>query len=156
MSLHNLLQIGQLEKHETGAGQVRRMLDSAQRAITDARQQSISPETRLDAAYRAITQLGMVALWANGYRVSRSNPGHHQTMIQSLVHSVGLDRDQALLLDTFRIKRNAIDYTGAEVDAASIDECIAAAGNLLCHVTQWLASHKPELINRKDSRHSDR
>ena len=66
MSLQNLLKIGQLEEHETNAEQVRRMLDSAKRGITDARQESISPETRLDAAYRAITQLCMVALWANG------------------------------------------------------------------------------------------
>jgi hypothetical protein len=33
-------------------------------------------------------------------------------MIQSLVHSVGVDNDQMTLLDTFRVKRNAIDYTG--------------------------------------------
>jgi len=121
------------------------MLDSAERAIADARQELISPETRLDAAYRAITQLCMVALWANGCRVSKSKPGHHQTMIQSLVHSIGVDRDRMLLLDTFRVKRNAIDYTGDDVDEASVDECVAAAGNLLCHVTQWLANFKPEL-----------
>jgi hypothetical protein len=145
MSLQNLLKIGQLEEHETNAEQVRRMLDSAERSIADARQESISPETRLDAAYRAITQLCMVALWANGCRPSKSKPGHHQTMIQTLVHSIGLDRDQMLLLDTFRVKRNAIDYTGDDVDEASVDECIEAAHNLLRHVTQWLTNNKPEL-----------
>jgi len=145
MSLQNLLKIGQLEEHETNAEQVRRMLDSAERGITDARQESISPETRLDAAYRAITQLCMVALWANGCRPSKSKPGHHQTMIQSLVHSIGLNRDQMLLLDTFRVKRNAIDYTGDDVDVASVDECIEAANNLLHHVTQWISNSKPEL-----------
>jgi hypothetical protein len=145
MSLQNLLKIGQLEEHETNAEQVRRMLDSAERGITDARQESISPETRLDAAYRAITQLCMVALWANGCRPSKSKPGHHQTMIQSLVHSIGLNRDQMLLLDTFRVKRNAIDYTGDDVDVASVDECIEAADNLLRHVTQWISNSKPEL-----------
>ncbi len=145
MSLQNLLKVGQLEEHETNAEQVRRMLDSAERSITDARQESISPETRLDAAYRAITQLCMVSLWANGCRPSKSKPGHHQTMIQSLVHSIGLDRDQMLLLDTFRLKRNAIDYTGADVDEASVVECTEAAGNLLCQVTQWLTNNKPEL-----------
>ncbi len=145
MSLQNLLKIGQLEKHETNAEQVRRMLDSAERSITDARQESISPETRLDAAYRAITQLCMVALWANDCRPAKSKPGHHQTMIQSLAHSIGLDRDQMLLLDTFRVKRNAIDYTGDDVDEASVDACIEAADNLLRHVAQWLTNNKPEL-----------
>lgn len=66
-------------------------------------------------------------------------------MIQSLVHSIGLDRDQMLLLNTFRIKRNAIDYPGDDIDEASVDECIEAAGNLLCHVLQWLTNSKPEL-----------
>jgi hypothetical protein len=143
--LQNLFKIGQLEEYETNADQVRRMLDSAERSIADARQESISRETRLDAAYRAITQLCMVALWANGFRPSKSKPGHHQTMIQSLVHSIGLNKDQMLLLNTFRVKRNAIDYTGDDVDIASVDECIEAADNLLCHVARWLNENKPEL-----------
>jgi hypothetical protein len=61
-SLQNLLKIGQLDEHETNAAQVRRMLESVKRNIADARQESISPETRMDAAYRAIAQLCIVAL----------------------------------------------------------------------------------------------
>ncbi|MCZ0951312.1 MAG: hypothetical protein OXJ56_01895 [Rhodospirillaceae bacterium] len=147
MSLKNLLGIGQLEEHETTVAQVQQMLASAERSIADARQTLISPETRLDAAYRAITQLCMVALWANDYRPSRSRPGHHQTMIQSLVHSVELDPDQMSLLDTFRVKRNAIDYTGDDVDEASVEECIGAADLLFGQLTGWLADNKPELMN---------
>lgn len=145
LSLQNLLKIGQLDEHETDAKQVRRMLQSAERSIADAKQESISLETRLDAAYRAITQLSMIALWANGFRPAKSKPGHHQTMIQSLVHAVELDRDEILLLDTFRVKRNAIDYTGEDVDEASVDECIGAAERLLTRVSEWLADNKPKL-----------
>ena len=75
MSLPNLLKIGQLETHETNAAQVVRMLGSAERSIDDARQPPISLETRLDAANRAITQLCMVALWANGYRPAKASRG---------------------------------------------------------------------------------
>lgn len=145
MSLQNLLKIRQLEAHETDAKQVRRMLESAGRNIADARQTSISPETRLDAAYRAITQLSMIALWANGFRPAKSKPGHHQTLIQSLVHTIELDRDDVTLLDTFRVKRNAIDYTGEDVDEASVDECIASADRLFLRVSEWLATNKVEL-----------
>ena len=145
MSLRNLLKIGQLEEHETDATQVRRMLQSAERSIADAGQASISLETRLDAAYRAVTQLSMVALWANGFRPAKSKPGHHQTMIQSLVHTIGMDRDEMLLLDTFRVKRNAIDYTGEDVDEASVDECIVAATGLLKRVSGWLTDNRPGL-----------
>jgi hypothetical protein len=146
MSLQNLLKIGRLEEHETDARQVRRMLESAERSIGDAQQQSISAETRLDAAYRAITQLSMVALWTNGYRPSKSQPGHHQTMIQALVHTIGLPNDRMMLLETFRVKRNAIDYTGEDVDEASIDECIDAANDLFGRMTEWIAQNRPDLI----------
>jgi hypothetical protein len=145
MTLSNLSRTGQLEAHETNAAQVRRMLESAERSIDDSRQASISPETRLDAAYRAITQLCMVALWANGFRPSRSKPGHHQTMIQSLVHSIGLDPEETVFLDTFRVKRNAIDYTGEDVDEASVEECSSAASRLQRHMLEWLKSNRPEL-----------
>ena len=88
----------------------------------------------------------MVALWANGLRPSKSAPGHHRTMIQSLTHSVGLDNDRMLVLDTFRVKRNAIDYTGEDVDAASVESCTEAADHLLQHLNQWLAENRPDLL----------
>ena len=146
MSLQNLLKIGQLADHETDKKQVGKLLAAAARCIEDASQESISPETRLDAAYRAIMQYSMLALWANGYRPSKSAPGHLQTMIQSLVHSIELDRDQMLLLDTFRVKRNAIDYTGDDVDESSVEACIDAAVCLQVHLKSWLAENKPELL----------
>ena len=67
-------------------------------------------------------------------------------MIQSLVHSVELDRDQMLLLDTFRVKRNAIDYTGDDVDEGSVLSCVAAAEQLRVRVMDWVSSNRPELI----------
>ena len=146
MSLENLSKIGLLEAHTTDAQQLGKLLDAAQRCIADARQESITNETRLDAAYRAIMQLSMAALWANGYRPGRSKPGHHQTMIQSLVHSVGLDNDQMRMLDTFRVKRNATDYTGEDVDSESVEECIKAAQRLRQQVVAWLKSNVPDLI----------
>ena len=145
MSLENLSKIGQLEAHTSDAKQLGKLLEAAERSTADAKEESISNETRLDAAYRAISQLCMAALWANGYRPSKSKPGHHQTMIQSLVHSVALDNDQMRLLDTFRVKRNAIDYTGEDVDGGSVEECIKAAEGLQLHVLDWLAGNKPEL-----------
>ncbi len=124
------------------------MLAAAERSIADARQFSISPETRLDAAYRAIMQLAMVALWANGFRPVKSMPGHHQIIIQTLVRSIGLDSDRMRLLDTFRVKRNAIDYTGEAVDTVSVEACIDAASRLLAAVRVWLTDNRPDLMSR--------
>jgi len=148
VSLQNLLKIGQLVEHVADKKQISRMLAAADRYLDDARQETISSETRLGAAYQAITQYSMVALSANGYRPSKSTPGHHQTMIQSLVHSIGLDRDQMLLLDTFRVKRNAIAYTGDNVDEGSVLACTTAAEQLRVCLTDWVGSNKPELIQR--------
>lgn len=146
MSLENLLKIGQLETHTTNAEQLGKLLQAAKRSLQDANEVMISNETRLDAAYKAIIQICMAVLWANGYRPSKSKPGHHQVMIQSLVSSIGLDTDEMRLLDTFRVKRNAIDYTGEDVDEGSVDAGIKAADKLFQHATAWLNANKPELM----------
>jgi len=146
VSLENLLKIGQLAEHETDRQQFGTMLSSGDRFLQDARQESVSSETRLSIAYRAIAVYATLALWANGYRPSTSSPGHHRTMIQSLVHSIGLDSDQMALLDTFRVKRNAIDYSGEDVDEGSVLACIAAAENLRDNLHAWVQDNKPELI----------
>jgi uncharacterized protein (UPF0332 family) len=146
MSLDNLAKIGQLEHHETDSKQLGRLLLSAERCLEDAYQEAIYPESRLDAAYRAITQPSMAALWANGYRPS-SRSGHHMTMIQSLAHSVNLHADEMRVLDTFRVKRNAINYTGDAVDLTSVEACTTAAESLMRHVRQWLADRRPDLLD---------
>lgn len=67
-------------------------------------------------------------------------------MIQSLVHSIELDSDRMMVLDVFRVKRNAIDYTGEEVDEASVEECVAAADDLLDRLMNWLTENRPDLL----------
>ena len=140
MSLENLVKTRQLEPHKTNARQVGKLLNAIGRSLEDAGQETITAETRLEAGYRAIMQLSMLALWANGYRPS-SSLGHHQMMIQSLVNSVGLDPDKMRVLDIFRVKRNAVNYSGADMDMASVKSCIAAGENLLQHVRKWLTEN---------------
>lgn len=147
MSLENLLRIGQIERHETDCAQVQKLLRSSQRTLQDAKQDIISHENRLDMAYRGIMQLAMIALWANGYRPASNRPGHHQTMIQSLVHTTGLDNDHMVVLDSFRGRRNAIDYTGEEIDEGTVEACIAAGEQLNRHVRKWLKANKADLLD---------
>jgi hypothetical protein len=122
------------------------MLEAIRQNIEDARSGSVSAETRFEAAYRAITQCAMVALWANDFRPSKSVPGHHMTLIQMLPNSIGLGVDEMRLLDTFRVKRNAIDYSGEAVDGESLRVCIDAADNLQQHLQRWLTAHRSDLI----------
>jgi len=129
--LANLLKTGQLKEHPADARETARLLAAAERGVADARVGKISPETRFDAAYRAITQIGLAALMAQGYRPDTNRPGHHMTIIQTLTLTLGIDARRMALLDTLRRKRNLADYTGADIDEASVAACIEAAQKLL-------------------------
>jgi hypothetical protein len=129
--LANLLKIGQLKVHTADAAEIARLLAAAERGIADARVERISPETRFDAAYRSITQIGLAALMAQGYRPDTNRPGHHMTIIQTLTLTLGIDARRMAVLDTLRRKRNLADYTGAEIDDTSVAACIEAAEKLL-------------------------
>lgn len=131
VSLANLLRIGQLKGHPADAGEIARLLQAAQRGISDARVEAISPETRFDAAYRSIIQTGLAALMTRGYRPDSNRPGHHATIIQTLTLTLGIDARRVAVLDTLRRKRNLADYTGEDIDEASVAACIDAAGRLL-------------------------
>ena len=145
MSLANLLKIGQLKEHTPDATEIRRLLTAAARNLADARVTSISPETRFDAAYKAIMQSALAALMANGYRPDTNKPGHHMTVVQSLPLTIGLTMKRMTVLDTLRRKRNVSDYTGADMDDASVEHCLAEAGRLLDDVEGWLRQIHPKL-----------
>ena len=97
MSLQNLLKIGQLKEHPPDAAEVQRLLAAAARNIADARVTTISPETRFDAAYKAVMQAALAALMAHGYR-----PGHHVTVVQGLTLTIGLAPARVTVIDTLR------------------------------------------------------
>jgi uncharacterized protein (UPF0332 family) len=144
MTLENLLKIGQLKVHSTDRAEVGQLLEAARRNLADAKVEAISLETRFDAAYKAIMQVAMVALLANGYRAD--SRGHHQLMIQSLPLTIGLSKERMVVLDAMRRKRNAADYLGSYVDQGSVEVCIAQASELLADVERWLGESRPELM----------
>ena len=146
MTLQNLLKIGRLKPHTPTSQEIQRLLAAAERNIADARANAISDETRFDAAYKAIMQLAMVAMMANGYRPSTNEPGHQQTLIQSLSLTLGVANDEWVVLDALRRKRNASDYTGDPVESDAVAECRSRATVLLAKTREWLAAHHPDLL----------
>ena len=145
MSLDNLVKTHQLQPYTPTPDAVRRLLAAARRNLADAKAQSISDETRFDAAYKAIMQCALVALAANGYRPATSTPGHHQTMIQTLPLTLGVQRETWLVLDALRKKRNVNDYSGDLLEPDSLRECIAQADKLFATTTAWLKANRPDL-----------
>jgi hypothetical protein len=111
MGLQNLVGIS-LEQVAPVKETVKRLLDAAARHIADAKVQAISPETRFSSAYTAIRMLADVGLHANGYRTLTSRPGHHQTAIQTLPTTLGIDSQTLVRLDHLRKQRNLTEYTG--------------------------------------------
>jgi hypothetical protein len=145
MTLKNLLGIS-LDAVRADKGLVTRLLAAAQRNIADAQLPGLSTENRCDAAYKAIMQLAMVALNANGYRTLTSKPGHHQTAIQTLPLSVGLPQATVVVLDALRKQRNLADCAGDLIPDATAAECLASAQELLTHVRAWLQARRPDLL----------
>ncbi|MBU9221914.1 DNA-binding protein [Burkholderia multivorans] len=143
MTLQNLLGIS-LEAIEPDRAQVTRLLAAAERNLTDARLVGLSNENRFDAAYKAIMQLAMLALHANGFRPLTSRPGHHQTAIQTLSQTIGLPVGRMIVLDALRKQRNLPDYSGDVVPMSAVDECFDSAAALMADVKAWLVTNKPE------------
>jgi hypothetical protein len=54
----------------------------------------------------------MAALWANRYRTSTNQPGHHQTAIQTLSKTIGLEQNTIIVLNALQKQRNVSDYEG--------------------------------------------
>lgn len=145
MSLRNLLGIS-LDEVKPSRDTIARLLAAAERNLADATLPALSPENRFDAAYKAIMQCAMAALNAHGYRTLASRPGHHQTAIQTLVHTVNLAHDEVLVLDVLRKQRNLADYEGDPVPHSSVSACLDSASALLSHVRTWLQKNRPELL----------
>jgi len=146
MTLANLLKINRLQEFTPGAEGVQRLLESAERNLNDAKLNALSSDNRFDAAYKTIMQCAMVGLWANGYRTSTSQPGHHQTALQALPLTLGLPDDSVIVFDALRKQRNINDYEGDPVTKAAVTECITQAEQLLAHTRKWLKANHPELL----------
>lgn len=145
-NLHNLEKIGQLKSHVTSREEIQRLLEATRRNLADADVDLISSETRFDSAYKAIMQLALVAMMANGFRPDTARPGHHMTVIQSLTQTIGLPTARMAVLDVLRRKRNLTDYSGGWIDETSMEQCISEAKDLLRDVESWLKEHRPELL----------
>ena len=131
MSLQNLVRIGSLVEQAPDPAEVARRLDAASRSLADAAHSDLSPESRFDLAYKAVMHCAIAALRARGYRLSTSQPGHHQTAIQTLILTVEFERTRTHALDAMRRKRNGIDYEADSVSDSMAQSCIAEATYLL-------------------------
>ncbi|UOD51437.1 hypothetical protein [Orrella daihaiensis] len=137
-NLRNLEKIGQLDAVEFSQDLLDRMLATARSRLKDALRVENSTETRFDCAYTAIRAVADAALLRQGYRTSTSKPGHHQTTLQCLVHTLDVPTLTVQILDGLRKQRNVTDYEGELVTEALLQECLEQARDLLALAEQRL------------------
>ena len=145
MTLKNLADIGRLKPHSATAKELSRLLESAASSLEDARRTENHTASRFDLAYKSLMQSALAALMANGFRPSTSEPGHQQTMIQTLPKTIGVPAEKVRLFDGFRRARNLADYEGNPPEDRLVAECIEAAEELLASVRAWLKTNRPDL-----------
>lgn len=134
INLLNLAKIGQLDPVPLSMAVVKRMLLTAQQRMRDAELTQNSPETRFDCAYTAIRALADIGLHLQGFRTSTN----HQTVIQSLAHTLDVDAATVRVLDGLRKQRNLVDDDGEGVTAAALRECLEQARVLRVRVEKTL------------------
>lgn len=144
MSLSNLQAIGRLQAQAPDPASIVKLLQAAHQNLADARVQQISATNRFDAAYKCIMQCAMLGLWANGWRTSTSQPGHHQRAIQTLDQTLEVDKADLIVLDALRRQRNLSDYEGDPITQTTLLAGLQAAEKLLSHTERWLREHHPE------------
>ncbi|MEO8022155.1 hypothetical protein [Polaromonas sp.] len=136
--LNNLARIGQLDQVPFSAALLRKLLANAHTRLQDAQRTDNSTETRFDCAYTAIRAVADAALHAQGWRTSTSKPGHHQTTIACLVHTLGVSPATVRVLDALRKQRNLSDYDGELVTDQALQECLQQAASLIHLAEQQL------------------
>jgi hypothetical protein len=136
--LANLAKIRKLDPVPPSKELGLRMLGAARARLRDASFTQISNETRFESAYTAIRTVADIGLLMVGYRTSTSSPGHHQTAIECLVHTLDVEAQTVYLLDGLRKQRNLADYDGDPVTAGALNECIRQASALVSRLEDRL------------------
>jgi hypothetical protein len=126
-ALANLARIGQLKTEAPDARERAGLLRSATVRLHDARQATLSLESRFDLAYNAAHAGALAALRAHGYRSE-----NRYLVFQCLEHTLGWKPVQWLLLDQAHKKRNLAEYEGdLDVTQGFVEELINHATSLI-------------------------
>jgi hypothetical protein len=140
MGLQNLVGIS-LEQITPAPETIKRLLEAAARHIADAKVDAISAT--------AIRMLADVGLHAHGYRTLTSKPGHHQTAIQTLPTTFGIDSQTLIRLDGLRKQRNLTEYSGDLIPESAVVECLSQAESLQSAARNWLKANKSHLLGSR-------
>jgi hypothetical protein len=107
------------------------LVEDAAATLTDAQNETLSPESRFRLAYGAVHSLALAALRWHGYR-PRNN---RQIVFQALAHTLGVPVPVWRMLARAHEQRNRREYEGrGEIDERLLADVIAAGIDLLAKI----------------------
>jgi hypothetical protein len=124
--LANLARIGKLKPEPCTDAEFAGLAASAKKRLADARNESLSPESRFDLAYNAAHGFALAALRRTGYR-----PDGRYLVFQTLEYTAGLAPTIWRVLAKCHDRRNMAEYEGHfEVDRQLLSDLIACTTKL--------------------------
>jgi HEPN domain-containing protein len=145
MSLEDWARTGRLRRQPSSRNEIHNLLAISDRDLETWEISGMPADTKLGLAYNAALQAANAALRAMGYRATGT--AHHHRVIQSLVHTIGLERESVTLFDTFRKKRNISNYEMAGVVSESdAEEIYRLAKEIRSQVERWLWERFPQFM----------
>ena len=121
--LDNLVRIGQLKAELATEEEIAGLLRSGTVRLVDAKNESLSQESRFDLAYNAAHALSLAALRHAGYRSD-----NRYLVFQCTQHTLDLAAEKWRVLDQAHRKRNLAEYEGdIDVDDQLLDALIRVA-----------------------------
>jgi len=127
LQLNNLVKTGSLKAEPGSQTEFDGMLRSGRARLIDARNETLSIESRFDLAYNAAHALALAALRWYGYRSE-----NRYIVFQVLPHTLGIAPEVWRVLAMCHQRRNLAEYEGhLEVDAQLISDLIKVTVLLL-------------------------
>jgi hypothetical protein len=124
--LDNLVRIGQLKAEPGTRVEFIGLVNSARKRLADARNETLSFESRFDLAYNAAHAFALAALRRHGYR-----SGNRYVVFQAIPHTLGLDAVVWRVLAKCHERRNLAEYEGYfEVDKQLLTDLIESTARL--------------------------
>jgi hypothetical protein len=149
MSLENWVNNSWLEKRDSDAQEIARLLALADGRLEDYRRAvagKLSSDVQLGLAYDAIRVCATAALRASGYRVVRGGSEHYRT-IEALEFSIDPQKRLIPALDKLRKKRNVGWYDDyGLVSQGEADHCGKMAVRVRKEVEEWIRKNHPDKI----------
>ena len=131
-NLENLVETGQLKREPPNGKEFAGLVRSARARLNDARNDSLSLESRFDLAYNASHALGLAALRWHGYRSDT-----RFIVFQCLLHTLGVGPEVWRILAHCHNLRNRGEYEGfLDLDERIVGDLVQAAGTLLRKVDE--------------------